>query len=75
MKMAVVDISPFGKHDKTDEQPDTGETILFTPGGIKRPFWEPECEPRNIVWRNESENRSSQRTHQCFVLYALQRNR
>ena len=25
--MADVDIGPFGEHDKTDEQPDTGETI------------------------------------------------
>ena len=24
----------FGEHDKTDEQPGTGETIPFTPGGV-----------------------------------------
>ena len=30
--MADVDIDPFGKHDKMDAQPDTGETIPFTLG-------------------------------------------
>ena len=25
--MADVDIDPFGEHNKTDEQPDTGEII------------------------------------------------
>ena len=29
--MADVDIDPFGEHEKTDKQPDTGETIHFTP--------------------------------------------
>ena len=29
--MADVDIDPFGKHDKLDEQLDTGETVPFTP--------------------------------------------
>ena len=34
MKMADVDINPFGEHDKTGEYPDTGETISFTQGGV-----------------------------------------
>ena len=35
MKMADVDIDPFGEHDKTDPQPnETDETISFTPGGV-----------------------------------------
>ena len=43
--MADVDIDPFSEHDKTDEQPDTGETIPFTPPiVIKTPSWEPEQE-------------------------------
>ena len=34
MKMADIDINPFGDHDKTDSHPDeTGENILLTPGG------------------------------------------
>ena len=28
--MADVDIDPFSEHDKTEKQPDTGETIPFT---------------------------------------------
>ena len=32
MKLADIDIGPFGEHDKTDIQPDeTGKTIPFTP--------------------------------------------
>ena len=31
MKMADVDINPFDEHGKTDKQPDTGETVPFTP--------------------------------------------
>ena len=32
MKMADVDIDPFGEYDKMDAQPDeTGKTIPFTP--------------------------------------------
>ena len=33
-KMADVDTDPFSEHDKTDEQPDTDETICFTSGGV-----------------------------------------
>ena len=45
MKMADVDIDPFSEHDKTNEQPYTGETIPFTPLIlIKAPSWEPEQE-------------------------------
>ena len=43
--MADIDIDPFGEHDKTDEQPDTGETISFTPLVVtKMPSWELEQE-------------------------------
>ena len=34
LKIADIDINPFGKHDKTDAQCDTGETIPFTLGGV-----------------------------------------
>ena len=35
MKMADIDINPFGYHDKTDAQPDeTGKTISLNPGGV-----------------------------------------
>ena len=35
VKMADVDIDPFGDHDKTDAQPDeTGETTHLIPGGV-----------------------------------------
>ena len=34
MKMADIDVDPFGDHDETDEHPDEGETIPFTPGGV-----------------------------------------
>ena len=46
MKMADVDIDPFGERDKMDAQPDTGKTIPFTPRGVIEggSFWEPECE-------------------------------
>ena len=45
MKMADVDIDPFIKHGKTDAQPDTGETIPFTRGGVTGgSAWEPEQE-------------------------------
>ena len=30
IKMVDMDINPFGKHNKTEKQPDTGETIPFT---------------------------------------------
>ena len=34
MKMADVDIDPFGEHDKTNAQPDeTGQKFSVTPGG------------------------------------------
>ena len=44
MKMDGID--PLGKHDKTDEQPETGETISLTQGGVTggRSSWEPERE-------------------------------
>ena len=44
MKMADVDIDPFSKHDNMDEQPDTGETIPFTPRGVigEGSTWDPE---------------------------------
>ena len=43
--MADVDIDPFSEHDKTDEQPDTGETIPFTPLIVtKTPGWKPDRE-------------------------------
>ena len=46
MKMAHVDIDPFGEHNETDAQPDTGKTIPFTQGGVidKGSNWEPEQE-------------------------------
>ena len=46
MKMANIDINAFGKHDKTDAQPDTDEKIPFTPGGViqGKSSWKPECE-------------------------------
>ena len=34
MKMADVNIDPLGKHNKTDEQPDTGKTVPFTQGEV-----------------------------------------
>ena len=46
MKMADIDINPFGNHDKTVVQPDkTGETIPLNPGGVMGggATWEPEC--------------------------------
>ena len=44
MKMANVDIDPFGDHNKTDAQSDEkGETILLNPGGAGgAATWEPE---------------------------------
>ena len=44
--MADVDINPLGKHDKTDEHPDKGETIPLTPEGVigGGSTWEPEQE-------------------------------
>ena len=45
MKMADVDIDPFGQHDKVDKHPDEGETISFTLGGvIGGGTWKPEHE-------------------------------
>ena len=41
--MADMDINLCSEHDKTDEQPYTGEPIPFTPSVvIKTPSWEPE---------------------------------
>ena len=44
MKMADIDIDPFGEHDKTDSHSDTGENILFNPGREMDggSSWEPE---------------------------------
>ena len=46
--MADVDIDPFGKHDKTDVQPDEprAKPFLSTPGGVIEggSTWEPEQE-------------------------------
>ena len=44
MKMADVDIDPFGEHDKGDEHSDEGETNPFTTGGVIEggSTWEPE---------------------------------
>ena len=44
--MSVVDIYLFGEHDKRDKQPDIGETIPFTLGGVieGESIWEPEQE-------------------------------
>ena len=48
-EMADVGINPFGEHDKADEQPDKGETITFTPGGVtERPTWGPEREQETL---------------------------
>ena len=49
MKMADLDIDPFGEHDKTYEQPDTDESILFTPSGMTE---------KNLVG-NQNENKKS----------------
>ena len=50
MKMADVDINPFGDHNKTDAQPDeSGETIPLIPGGVRGgATWEPECERETL---------------------------
>ena len=46
MKMADVDIDPFGIHDKMNEWPDEpmAETIPLNPGGVMGggSTWEPE---------------------------------
>ena len=60
-----MDIDPFGEHDKMDAQPDTGETIPFTPGGVieGRSTWEPEQET--------SFGGTSQKTEvlsKCFIM-------
>ena len=41
--MKMDDNNPVSEHNKTDEQPNTGETIPFTPGGVieGKPSWEP----------------------------------
>ena len=47
MKMADIDIDPFGDKDKIDTQPDeTGETIPVNPGRVRGggATWEPEQE-------------------------------
>ena len=48
MKMADVDINPFGDNDKTDAQPDeTSKTIYLNPGGVvvgEGATWVPEPE-------------------------------
>ena len=48
MKMADIDINPFGDNDKMDTQHDkTGETIPLNPGRVVvggRATWEPEHE-------------------------------
>ena len=55
--MADVDIDPFGKHDKTEEQPNTGETIPFTPPVvIKTPSWEPEREQETSFGRGKTQS-------------------
>ena len=56
MKMADVDIDPFGNHDKMDTQPDgpMGETIPFTPeGGVMGGGSYLETRVRNVIWRDE----------------------
>ena len=49
MKMAEVDINPFGKHNKIEAQPDTGETIPFIRRGVIEgiSFWEPNKNKRH----------------------------
>ena len=46
--MKMDDINPFSEHDKTDKQPDTGETILLTWRGMIREkcTWEPKRKHR-----------------------------
>ena len=39
--MADADIDPFGEHDRTDDNTETGENIPFTPVGGGS-TWEPE---------------------------------
>ena len=50
MKMADVDINPFGDHNKTDAQPDeSGETIPLIPGGVRGgATWESECKRETL---------------------------
>ena len=47
-KMADVDISPFGEHEKTDEHPDESKnippTLFTTVGAMRRSTWVPEGE-------------------------------
>ena len=56
MKMADVDIDPFGIHDKMNEWPDEpmAETIPLNPGGVG-------TRVRNIIWR-ENPNDHAQRS-------------
>ena len=44
--MKMDDINLFGVHDKTEQQPDTDETIPLTPSRIigRKSNWEPVCE-------------------------------
>ena len=44
IKMADVDIDPFGEHEsRTDDNTETGENIPFTPvGGGRSSTWEPD---------------------------------
>ena len=46
------DVSPFSEHDRTDEQPNTEETISSTLEGVTGvPRWELEYE-QNIQMKN-----------------------
>ena len=57
--MADVNFDPFGELDKTNSHPDeTGENILFTPGGVTGggSTWEPDMQKRHIIWRKNSMN-------------------
>ena len=53
MKMADIDIDPFGDHDKVDAQPDEpmGETIPLIRGGVigGGSTWELECKQETSI--------------------------
>ena len=67
--MAVTDIDPFCEHGKTDEQPDTVETIPSTPGEVIQ-SWEPRRE-QETSFRGMSQRTEVLREHvkHCIMCY------
>ena len=75
--MKMDEYQSFGEHNKTDEQPYTGETIPFTPGGMihRKPSWEPVRKQETSFGGTSQRSRLKESFVEKLLYAAIQINR